>query len=134
MDFYHDTWIGFLSEQCVRQIVAMALLQCPGCQDKLKSPLLHLCQQQSLLMKMQCYFEIVRASMLTCISEYYDQVSDLLPHSDDIIKDRTIYCTTGRMWLTIATCEAMYYGRYITDLNDSYIDRAFKVKRAKKSR
>ena len=62
-------------------------------------------------------------------SEYYDQVKILLPHSDNQAKDKTIYMNTGRLWLTIATSEAIYYGRYVTEMNDSFIDRAFKEKK-----
>ena len=133
MDFYHDTWMGYLTEQIIRQVVAMGTLKCPGCQDKLKSPLLHLCHQQSLLDKMKYYFEEVRGPMLSCIVEYYEQVCELLPHSDDLEYDRDIYCLTGRTWLTIASCEAVYYGRFVSTLNDAYIEKAFvNVKKAKK--
>lgn len=133
MDYKHDCWIGFLAEQIVRQVVSMAVLNCQGCQAKLKSPLLHFCQQQSLLDKMKYYFEDVRGSMLPCVKEYYNQVSDLLPHSNDAEKDAEAYYLTGHLWLTIITCEAAYYGRYISDFNDSYIERAFaKVRKAVK--
>ena len=71
--------------------------------------------------------------MLPCMEEYYNQVSDLLPHSNDLEKDAKTYCLTGHVWLTIATCEAVYFGRYINDFNDSYIERAFaKVKKEAK--
>ena len=132
MDYNHEVWIGFLCKQLVRQVVQMSILKCPGCEDKLISPLLHLHQQQSLLTKMKCHFEEVRGPMLTSIDSYYEQVSDLLPHSQNLEKDRVIYINTGRMWLLVATTEAVYYGRYVTDMNDTYINRAFKVKKAKK--
>ena len=132
MDYNHEVWIGFLCEQLVRQVVQMSILKCPGCEDKLISPLLHLHQQQSLLTKMMYHFEEVRGPMLTSIDSYYEQVSDLLPHSQNLEKDRVIYINTGRMWLLVATTEAVYYGRYVTDMNDTFINRAFKVKKAKR--
>ena len=126
MDYNHDVWLGFLCEQIVRQVVEMSILKCPACEDKLISPLLHLHQQQSLLSKMMCHFEEVRGSMLSAIDSYYDQVKDLLPHSENLQKDKVIYMNTGRMWLLVASTEAVYYGRYVTELNDSFINRAFK--------
>lgn len=134
MDYNHDTWLGYLTEQIVRQVVALAMLKCQGCQDKMKSPLLHLCHQQGLLDKMKCYFEEVRGPMLTSVLQYYDQVADLLPHSDDLVSDSENYCLTGRLFLTIATCEVIYYGRYVDFFNDAYIERAFaNVRRAQKA-
>ena len=132
MDYNHDVWLAFLCEQLMRQVVQMAILKCPGCEHKLVSPVLHLHHQQDLLTKMKCYFEEVRGPMLCSIESYYDQVNDLLPHSDSLSRDKVIYMNTGRFWLTIATSEAVYFGRYVTDLNDSYINRAFKVKKAKR--
>ena len=132
MDYNHDVWIGFLCEQLVRQIVQMAIVKCPGCEDKMISPVLHLHHQQSLLTKMRRHFEEVRCPMLSCIDVYYEQIKDLLPHSDNLEKDKVNYTNTGRVWLTIANSEAVYHGRFITEMNDSYIDRAFKVKKQKR--
>ena len=71
--------------------------------------------------------------MLSSIDSYYDQVKDLVPHSENLQKDKVIYTNTGRMWLTVATTEAVYYGRYVTELNDSFINQAFKrVTRSKR--
>ena len=67
MDYYHDFWIGFLSEQIVRQAVEMALIKCSGCEGKMHSPLLHLHHQLSLLDKLRTYFEEIRGSLLPTI-------------------------------------------------------------------
>ena len=64
--------------------------------------------------------------MLTDIEVYYDQVQELLPHSDSPTKDKTNYINAGRLWLQMCSAEIVFYGRYINEFNHSFIDRAFK--------
>lgn len=131
MNYFHDVYLGFLAEQIIRQCVQMSVLRCTGCENKYKSPLLHLHHQQGLLDKLKSHFEDVRGSMLTSIEPYYDQVKDLLPHSDDSVKDKNNYMNSARLWLQMCSAEILYYGRYIDDFNDSFIDSAFKIKKKK---
>ena len=132
MDYNHDYWLGFLSEQMVRQCVQMAKLKCPACSDKLYSPALHLHQQLSLLDKMKIHFEEVRGTLLSSIDALYSQFEDKLPHSHDLEKDRLIYCNNARVFLLTAASETIYYGRYINDMNDSFINEAFIIRRKRK--
>ena len=125
MDYYHDFWIGFLSEQIVRQAVELTLIKCPGCEDKMYSPLLHLHHQLSLLDKIRTYFEEIRGSLLPTISALYDRFKEKLPHSDDLDKDKDTYINNGRFFLISITSEALYYGRYLNEMNDSYINEGF---------
>ena len=131
MNYFHDVYLGFLAEQIIRQCVQMSALQCTGCENKYKSPLLHLHHQQGLLDKLKSHFEEVRGPMLTSTEPYYDQVKDLLPHSDNFVKDKNNYMNAARLWLQMCSVEIVYYGRYIDDFNDEYIDRAFKIKKKK---
>ena len=57
-------YISFLYENIVRQVAQLSKLQCPGCDDKLFSPLLHLHEQLSMLDKLRQYFEEVRGAIL----------------------------------------------------------------------
>ena len=125
MDYYHDFWIGFLSEQIVRQAVELTLIKCPGCEDKMYSPLLHLHHQLSLLDKIRTYFEEIRGSLLPTIDTLYEQFKDKLPHSDDLDKDNEVYIKNGRFFLISITSEALYYGRYLNEMNDSFINEGF---------
>ena len=59
---------------------------------------MHICHQRGLLEKLQVHFEEVRGPMLTSIEAYYDQVQELLPHSDDRKKDKANYTNAGRIW------------------------------------
>ena len=132
MDYYHDFWMGFLTEQMIRQVVEMALIKCSGCCDEMHSPMLHLHHQLSLLEKLKCYFYEVRGSILSSIEALYEQFEDKLPHSNDLNKDKEIYVNNGRFFLISATPESLYYGRFICEMNDIYINEGFKLAKKRK--
>ena len=132
MDYYNDFWIGFLAEQIARQAVEMSLIKCVGCQDNMHSPLLHSHHQLSLLDKLRRHFEEIRGSVLPTINALYEQFKNKLPHSDDPDKDMEIYLKNGRFFLISATADALYYGRYLTEMNDFYINEGFKSVKKRK--
>ena len=132
MDYYHDFWIGFLSDQIIRQAVETSLLNCAGCRDGLKSPLLHLHQQLSLLDKIVTYFDEIRGSKISQIETLYDQFQVKLPHSSDLNADREIYVKNGRTFLLFATPQSLYHGRYVTEMNDMYINEGFLLAKKRK--
>ena len=129
MNYFHDVYLGFFAEQIARQCEEMSVLRCTACESKIKSPLLHLCHQQGLLDKLRAHFEEVRGPMLTSLDAYYEQVYELLPHSDDLVLDKRNYINAARLWLQMSSAEIVFYGRYVDDFNHSFIDRAFKKRR-----
>ena len=131
--YYSEFWTAFLCENFVRQAVHLSELQCPGCHEKLKSPLLHQHHQTSLLDKIRMYFEEIRGTLLQTLPELYTQVESKLPHSDNTAHDREMYLNSGRQFLLQITSDALYYGRYISDLLDPIIDDGFKVNKKRKS-
>lgn len=131
--YYSEFWTAFLCENFVRQAVQLSELQCPGCHDKLKSPLLHQHHQNSLLDKVRIYFEEIRGTLLQTLPELYTQIESKLPHSNDMANDREMYLNSGRQFLLQITSDALYYGRYISDLLDPIIDEGFKVNKKRKS-
>ena len=132
MDYYHDFWVGFLSEQIARQAVEMAIIKCAGCEERMYSPLLHSHHQLSLLDKLRSYFEEIRGSILPTIETLYEQYKVKLPHSDNLEKDKEIYLKNGRFFLISVTAEALYYGRYLNEMNDSYINEGFTLTKKRK--
>ena len=108
-----------------------------GCKDNMKSPLLHLHNQQSLLEKIQQHFEPVRGEALNSLTNLYKNIESKLPHSEDKKKDMAIYCNVGRNFLITCSPQTIYYGRYVTELNDSFIaevlDNGKKCKSGKKT-
>ena len=126
MVFYcNDTWVAFLCESIVRRACQKTLENCPACKSKLKSPILHLHEQLALLEKIKIYFEEIRGAILHDISKYYDCMSSNLPHSDDKKKDKLLYINIGRNFLITATADSIYYGRFVDEHNDCYIDEQF---------
>ena len=126
MNYFHDVYLGFLADQIARQCEQMCVLRCSACESKMKSPLLHICRQQGLLEKLQVHFEEVRGPMLNSVEPYYEQVMELLPHSDNPLKDKSNYINAARMWLQLCSAEIVFYGRYVDEFNHSFINRAFK--------
>ncbi len=133
--YYNDAWLAYLAECIIRQNIDLCKSQCLGCRDNMSSAILHLHCQLSLLDKLKLNFEQIRAEVLPTINNLYTNMESKLPHSDDIAKDKIIYCNIGRNFLITCTVESLYYGRYITEANDSFIAETLtKVKkpRAKK--
>ena len=133
MYYYSDVWIGFLCENIVRQVVQLSKLRCPGCEDKLSSPLLHQHEQHSLLDKLRIYFEEVRGTIFPTLPELYSLFQDKLPHSDDLPRDQECYVSIGYNFLATIGAESLFYGRFLSEMNDSYINEAFKVQRKRKA-
>ena len=132
MDYYSDLWLGYLSGLLVRRCVELSILRCPGCNDKLKSPLLHLHQQQSLLDKIYIHFNEIKDVLFPTIDELYDVVKHKLSHSDDRSKDKEIYTNNGRCFLQTLNAESLYYGRYLSGENDFIINELLLQKPSKK--
>ena len=73
----------------------------------------------------------VRGGLLTCIPTLYTQFKDKLPYSDNPEKDEELYVQGGRFFLLTLSPEALYYGRYVSEMTDVYIDEGFRVKKSK---
>ena len=131
--YHSDVWIGFLCENIVRDVLQLAKLRCPGCNDKLNSPLLHLHEQLSLLDKLRQHFEEIRGTILPTLPELYNRFKDKLPHSDDLSKDQECYISIAHNFLLLIGADSLYYGRFLSDFNDSYISEAFKIQKKRKS-
>ena len=126
MTFYHnEAWVAFLSEHIVRQSIKISRDNCPGCKDNMQSPILHLHEQQSLLDKIRNAFDQAKGAILLDIDSYYTRFESKLPHSDDKKKDKIIYCNLARTFLLTATPDSLYFGRYLSVENDSFIAEAF---------
>ena len=134
VSYCNDTWIAYLCELLVRQSCQKAITNCPACTNKLNSPLLHLHEQLSLLDKIRSYFNELRGIILQDLQVYYDRIANKLPHSDDKKKDMMIYINIARHFLLTSSADSIYFGRYLDEHNDSFINDEFVVKRAKKQK
>ena len=132
MDYYSDLWLGYLSGLLVQRCIKLSILRCPGCNDKHKSPLLHLHQQQSLLDKINIHVNEVKDVLFSTIDELYDVAKHKIPQSGDQSKDKEIYTNNGRCFLQTLNAESLYYGRYLCGENDFIINELLLQKPSKK--
>ena len=126
-----DLWFAFLCECVIRQVLQTSCLRCPGCTSGLKSAVLHLHEQQSLLDKMRMLYEEVRGTILPTLPQLYAQFREHLAHSDDETKDEECYIDSGRQFLIFMSADAIYFGRYLDEFVDGIVNEAFQIKRKK---
>ena len=119
--FDNSEWIGYLAENIIRRCVSLAEINCSGCKDGMKCSILHLHHQLSLLDKIQSHFEAARGEVLNQLHNLYKDIQHKLPHSPDEKKDMTIYCNVGRVFLLTCSPQSIYFGRYVNDMNDSFL-------------
>lgn len=122
MTFFNNAdWIGYLAENTIQKCISLTLVECPGCKDGMKSDILHLHSQLSLLEKIQNHFETARGQMLESLNTFYKEIESKLPHSSERSKDMSVYCSIGRFFLLTISAQALYYGRYVNECNHSLI-------------
>lgn len=132
--YWNDCWLGYLTENIIRKSVERIENECNGCRDGMKSAILHLHEQLSLLDKIKTNFEYIRAEMLKELPIYYLTFEKKLPHSDDLAKDKNIFCAVARTFLITCTAETIYYGRYITEDIDAFVQEAFQNNKKKQKK
>ena len=132
MNYHHDIWLGFLTGFFAKKCMEISILKCPACKDKVKSPLLHLHYQQSLLQKMKAHFNEVQSALISKLDELFDIVRYKLPTSDNPTTDKQIYTNNARIFLHTANANTLYYGRYLSETNDCVIHELLNRKTSKK--
>ena len=127
MDYFQDDWIGFLSNFIISNCIKACKDRCPGCDIKLRSPLLHKHEQFSLLEKIRTHFDEVRGELSPYLGEIYDVVQHKLPHGEDLKEDKERYCIMGHNFFALTCPDSLYWGRYITEYNDDIIFEMLKL-------
>ena len=125
-DYFANVWIAFLTDNIARDVLKRSIKNCPGCKDKLGSPLLHLHEQESLLQKLVTHFKESQGYFLKNINQLYDQFEDHLQHSDDAGKDRESYTDAARHFLLHSTSHSIMYGLFVNAATDPIIKRGYK--------
>ena len=131
MDYDSNLWLGCITGLVIQKCTELAISRCPGCKAKLKSPLLHAHEWQSLLEKIHTYFNEVRGSILPIVGQIYDSLKHRLPSSCDE-KDRENYIAHARFFFQTANAEIIYYARYLTNENDKIINELLTQKPSRK--
>ena len=127
MDYFHEFWIGFLTGLVINKSHQSCKERCPGCIAKLRSPLLHLHEQLSLLDKVRCHFEEVKGLILPHMETFYDIVQHKLPHTQNLEVDKEKYCYFGTNFLLTSNPDSIYWGRFITEFNDGIVLEMLKL-------
>ena len=122
MDYSSDLWLSILTACVVNQCTRKCILECPGCNARLKNPILHLHEQLSLLEKLRMHFDEVRGILISTIYSIYDSISHKLPHSPDLNQDKEHYCNNAISFLSSINPDALYWGRYLDENNDILIN------------
>ena len=61
MSFYfHELWVGFITQQLIKQCYSLSIEECDGCKNGKKSILLHSHEWLSLLEKIEIHFEAAK--------------------------------------------------------------------------
>lgn len=126
-----DLWFAFLCECVIRQVLQTSRARCPGCVSGLKSAVLHLHEQQSLLDKMRTLYEEVRGAILPTLPQLFQQFREQLAHSENEQKDQECYVDSGRQFLIFMSADSLYFGRYLDEYVDSIVSDAFQIKKKK---
>ena len=115
-----DLWIAYVANRVVDEAVKVSRRDCPGHKKAFNSALLHQCQQLSLHDKLAMRFNEIRSTVLRQLTTLYDELKDNLPSSENAEQDKTDAISIARQFLLTATADSVYYGRFITEDNDSY--------------
>ena len=107
-------WLAFLANIIVTECLKLSKQRCPACKEEMVSPLLHYHIQLSLLDKMKCYFDEVVGPMIRNMDELHLNFK----HQVSVDDEDSNLTFLGQTFLTMATAESIYFGRYI----DNQID------------
>ena len=127
MDYFHENWIGFLSNFIITKCIKVCKDRCPGCEIKLRSLLLHKHEQFSLLDKIRIHYDEIRGIVGPLLETIYDVVQHKLPHGTDLKKDKECYCQMGHNFLSLTCPDSLYWGRYLTEYNDEIVFEMMKL-------
>ena len=133
-DYDTNLWLGILTGHIIQKCTELARHRCPACKTELKSPLLHLHEQQSLLEKIHTYFNEVRGILLPMVGQIYDSVKHkfILRGSDNENIGKENHLGHARFFLQTASPEIVYYARYLTAANDEIISELMTKKTPRK--
>ena len=125
-----DLWLGFLTATVIQKCEKLARERCPGCRDKLKSPLLHQCHQHGLMSKLTRFSDEVKGSLLPSLEKLYESAKDAIQGSEG--QDKDMFLSNGRFFLHNTNAGGFYYGRYLTETNDAMVDALLNPKSSNK--
>ena len=70
--------------------------------------------------KIENHFEVARSFVLTHLGEYYLILTEDLPHTDNLEKDKVCYIHIARAFLITCSPQSLYYGKYVNLIIDDF--------------
>lgn len=110
-DHSSKIWLAYLTAEVVDQCTNICISECPACQNRMFSPLLHYHEELNLKQKIERYL----GRVIIDIANLFDQ---FIMQFGWFSLDRTQYIQFGEIFLSVTTADAIYYGKYITPQND----------------
>ena len=113
-----DDWKSFVVSKIIKQTLLHAQDECTGCKEGRYCALIHACATTSLLRKLECFYDN-RVKM-----NIWSNLEGLLKEFEErfILMDRRErYIALAQTLLDDLNSHVIYYGRFITILNDSSI-------------
>ena len=112
--YYSEFWWGYLTHVAIEKCVAISKERCPGCVKGLKSSLLHVHQQASLLDKIESHLNEARGLLSSKFDEMFTDFQKRIG-STSSEEEKKVLIKSGRSFLFIVTPPSLFYGRYLTD-------------------
>ena len=111
-----DLFLGFITNIFVTECLRLSKEKCSACQEGHVSAILHYHVQLGLLDKIRNHCNDVTGKMIQDIDEIIESFKSHL-NLENIPEESLKFA--GSTYLTMATPESLYYGRYVTDFIDA---------------
>jgi len=105
------TWFGCIAAEIIKQCIALCDKECPACNNRILSPLLHYHNELNLREKMEKYI----GNTTLDLPKLFDQ---FIIRFGVLSLDRDQFVNLGQSFINISTPEAILYGKYINHGND----------------
>lgn len=111
-----QAWLAFLAVEIIDRCSLRLLKDCPGCQDGLKSPLLHYHNHFNL-------HESIKKNMVVIVPEMNIQelFNKFLVKFGLFELPEKEYLNIGQNFVQFSSPDAIYYGNYINKENDKVL-------------
>ena len=110
-----NDWKSFIVADIIRKTQRLGQEHCLGCREGHYCALIHACMTTSLLKKLECFFVSHIKSMVM------DELESILTQFESrfiLMATRESYIQTAQTLVDDLTPNVIYYGRFITSLND----------------
>ena len=121
MSYFIEYWYSFITTLTVTKCLTLCKERCPVCSNNMASPVLHEHLQLSMLEKIERHLFEARGVMSSKFDEIIAQFMNTLEQNFDE-EERSEFITMGRSFLLSNTPQSLYFGRFVTEETDRYLN------------